>query len=395
MSLLLDALKRAEQEKLARQGEASNDAAPAQPAPKGGATLELQPLGGGAASAPARGDESAHAAQVMFDAKASAPAADARRGRGMLWATLGAISIVVAAAGAYVWYQIRVLSAPMAPAVARRPPPPLPLPLPPTDAPPPLARAEPAMRIPATVTVATDPLPVPPPSPAPAAPRNVSPGDDAVARLLREAPAAPAAPPPLKLDRTIDRPTIPEGVASGYAALRRGDLGEARASYQAALAADTLSLDARLGIATVEARAGNRSVAQLHYRRALDIDPRNATALAGLAALADALPPQAVETQLREEVARFPESAALRFALGSHYASQRRWGEAQAAFFEAHRLEPAGADILYNLAVSLDHMNQPRLAADFYRRAVEAAQSQPTQFDPAPVRRRIAELAAR
>jgi hypothetical protein len=43
--------------------------------------------------------------------------------------------------------------------------------------------------------------------------------------------------------------------------------------------------------------------------------------------------------------------------------------------------------------VALDHMSQARLAAEFYRRAVEAAQSQPTQFDPAPVRRRLAELA--
>jgi tetratricopeptide (TPR) repeat protein len=145
-------------------------------------------------------------------------------------------------------------------------------------------------------------------------------------------------------------------------------------------------------MATVEARAGNRNLANAHYRRALETDPRNATALAGLAALADSTAPEAVEGQLREDVARFPDSAALQFALGSHYAGQGRWGEAQAAFFEAHRLDPTGADILYNLAVSLDHMAQPRLAADFYRRAVEAARVQQTQFDPEPVRRRIAEL---
>ena len=103
---------------------------------------------------------------------------------------------------------------------------------------------------------------------------------------------------------------------------------------------------------------------------------------------------QSIE-QLRALCGGPRDGALLRFALGSHYAAQHRWGEAQSAFFEAYRLEPTGADILFNLAVSLDHMKQSRLAADFYRRAVEAAQSQPTQFDPAPVRRRIAELAAR
>lgn len=398
MSLLLDALKRAEQEKLARQGEASNDAAPAQAASaaKPVAPLELQPLG--SASAPpaaARADESAHAAQVMFEAKS--PAADAKRGRGMLWATLGAIAIVVASAAAYVWYQIRVLSpTPPAP-IARRAPPPLPQAS--TGAPPPVTPIEEQARTPATVTVTTDPMPAIAPPAASPAPRearggSAAPGEDAVAALLRDAPAAQA-PAPLKLARTLERPAIPPEVSSGYAALRRGDLAEAHRRYEAALAADPMSIDARLGIATVEARAGNRSVAQVQYRRVLDIDPRNATALAGLAALADGLAPEAVEQQLREDVARFPESPQLHFALGSHYAARRSWGEAQAQFYEAYRLDPAGADIMFNLAVCLDHMNQPRLASDFYRRAVEAAQSQPTQFDPAPVRRRIAELAAR
>ncbi|MGE5094040.1 MAG: tetratricopeptide repeat protein, partial [Betaproteobacteria bacterium] len=220
------------------------------------------------------------------------------------------------------------------------------------------------------------------------------PPEDTVARLLREAPAASVA-PPLKLSRSAETPRIPPDVSAGYRALQGGDLGEARRRYDAALAADPTNIDARLGMATVEAHGGNRNLASVHYRRALELDPRNATALAGLAALAEgAAAPEAVEAQLREDVARFPASAALQFALGSHYASQGRWGEAQAAFYEAHRLDPAGADILYNLAVSLDHMNQPRLAADFYRRAVEAARVQPTQFDPAPVQRRIAELSA-
>jgi tetratricopeptide (TPR) repeat protein len=401
VSLLLDALKRAEQEKLARQGEASNDAPAAQPAPgpRPAPNLELQPLGAPVPAAPAaaRGDEPAHAAQVMFDAKVAAQ--DAKRGRGMLWATLGAIAIVVASAAAYVWYQIRVLSPGPATAVARRGAPP-PFPQAAASEPPPAtAIVDQPVGTPATVTIASDPMPVIAPPPAEPAPRVAAAGKesadpDPVARLLRDAPAAPAA-APLKLARSLERPAIPADVSSGYAALRRGDLAEARRRYEAALAADPMSLDARLGIATAEARSGNRSVAQLHYRLVLELDPRNATALAGLAALAEGLAPQAVEQQLREDVARFPESAALRFALGSHYAAERRWGEAQAAFYEAHRLEPGSADILYNLAVSLDHMSQQRLAADYYRRAVEAAQSQPTQFDPAPVRRRIAELAAR
>ena len=317
MSLLLDALKRAEQEKLSRQGEASNDAAPAGgERPRAAPALELQPLSAGAA----RGEEPAHAAQVLFDAKALA---GEKRSTGMLWATLAAIGVLVASAAAYVWYQIRVLSPSPPPVVARR-------------------------------------LPPPPPQ------------------------MAAGSPPPVAPD-----------VSAGYAALRDGNLAEAHRRYEAALAADPASLDAHLGLATAEARAGNATLARAHYRAVLELDSRNATALAGLAALAGGNAPEAVESQLREDVARVPESAPLRFALGSHYAAQHRWGEAQAVFFEAYRLEPENADVLYNLAVSLDHMRQRRLAADFYRRAIEAAQGRTTQFDPAPVRRRLAELTER
>ena len=78
--------------------------------------------------------------------------------------------------------------------------------------------------------------------------------------------------------------------------------------------------------------------------------------------------------------------------LGNVYASQSLWTQAQAAYFEAHRLDPGNADIAHNLAVSLDRIGQPRIAATMYRRALDASRTQATQFDPAAVQRRLAEL---
>jgi Tfp pilus assembly protein PilF len=175
-------------------------------------------------------------------------------------------------------------------------------------------------------------------------------------------------------------------------ALRIGDVALARRSYAAAIAADPGNVDAQLGVATIEARSGNRMLAASHYRKALDIDPRNGTALAGLASLADYSQPEGLESHLRADIARDERSPQLRYTLGNLYASQSRWNEAQVEYFEAHRLDPANADILYNLAVSLDHLRQTRLAADYYRRALDAAQGAATQFDPGPVARRLAEL---
>lgn len=403
MSLLLDALKRAEQEKQLSRGAASEREpvitpmaanAPSASAPAA-SSLELQPIGGAAGAATARSEAAAHAAQAVFQAKQPLPAEG--KGRGVVWAIVGVIVVVLAAAGAYVWMQVRQLT-PARPQVYT---PVRPVTTSTQPAMPDLAavaaRADPVTPRPADAAASSEAakvfVPEPPLQPAPAAPR---PSREALARqLLQEQAAAPAAAqPPVKLARSAEPPRLSADVSSGYQALRGGDLGAARRHYQAALAADPRSLDALLGMGTVEARSGNRPAAAGQYRRALDVDPRNATALAALASLADAAASGAVEPQLLQDIARTPGNAALHLALGNLYAGEGRWNDAQAAYFEAHRLDPASADILFNLAVALDQLGKGRLAALFYRQALEAARGQAPQFDPAAARRRAAALEA-
>jgi Tfp pilus assembly protein PilF len=396
VSLLLDALKRAEQEKLARSpaSAAPPAAVPSGPRAVATASLELQPVAPAAVPPPVatlapKAGVSAQAAQNVFQAKAANPVPE-RGGRGMLWATIGAIAIVVIAAGAYVWHSVSALT-PKVVAVQR--PAPISTRVPGAGAPPALSPPPAAQPVPATPLAAPEP-------PA------------RVATLTAAAPAAPPAPPrqavldelareaatqtpeaPYRLDRSEQAPRrVPADVSSGYEALRQGDLPAARRSYEAALASDPASVDARLGLATVEARSGNRAAAALHYRRSLELDPRDPTALAGLASLADFSRPEMLEAQLRSDLARHPGSGALRFTLGNLYATQGRWTEAQAEYFEAHRLDPGNADVAFNLAVSLDHLGQRSVAAGFYRRALEAARTQRAQFDPGAVARRLAEL---
>ena len=71
-----------------------------------------------------------------------------------------------------------------------------------------------------------------------------------------------------------------------------------------------------------------------------------------------------------------------------------RWADAQASYFEAHRLEPANPDFAYNLAVALDQLGQPRPAAEFYARALAQAKKQGAQFDARAAEKRLAELKA-
>jgi Tfp pilus assembly protein PilF len=401
LSLLLDALKRAEQEKLSRRGEGVAPApapapmlreAPPPRAVASAASLELQPIapaGGGAAGAAPRSD--AHTAQVVFQSKA----ANAEKGRGMLWATLGAVAVVAIAAGAYVWYSVSSLT-PQATYQPRPRPAAAPMASPGGSSPvstTPAAEAQLAAAL-SSPPVTAEPAKSAPPAaaavPAPvAAPK---PREDAIASLLRESSAG-AAPEPLRLDRSAPAQNeVPPAVTSGYDALRQGNLAAARRGYEAALATHPTNVDALLGLATVEARSGRRAAAFAQYRRALDIDPRNATALAGLAALADFARPEPLEAQLRADLARAPDAAPLHFTLGNVLAAQSRWNEAQAEYFEAHRLDPGSPEVMLNLAVSLDRMGQPRAAAGLYRRALEAVQGQSAPFDEAAVRRRLAEI---
>jgi tetratricopeptide (TPR) repeat protein len=378
LSLLLDALRRAEQEKHARHPGGPPPAEAHGHRSASPSALELAPISTHAAAAGHRADPAAHGAQNVFQAKAANSPGATPRNRTVLWVAIGAIGLVAIAAGAYVWYSVKSLTPQYAATPRPRAVPP----------PPPASGT-----IAPSVTASSGFVPIAPGSVATLTPTTPEPPSATTAeRILREAP--PVAPPPgVQLDRTpAPARSVPAGVAAGYEALRLGDLAAARRGYDAAIAADPANVDARLGIATIAAREGNRALAFEHYRRALDLDPRNPTALAGIALLADASRPEALEMQLRTEIARAPESAELVFALGNVYATQSRWTEAQAAYYEAHRLDPGSADIAHNLAVSLDRLGQGRLAAGFYRRALESASGRAAQFDAAAVARRLEEL---
>jgi Tfp pilus assembly protein PilF len=381
MSLLLDALKRAEQEKLARQRQGAGAEAPAESPASAGLELESVATAAPAAAkdAGAKRDAEREGAKTVFAAKL----AEAQPGPGKNKAVLaiaGVAVLLLLAGGGYVWYELSRSSVLAPPArVATGPRPVIAAPVqseaPKTDA-----------VLPAIAVLKPESVP----APAPRAKPQPKAAEQLVMNLLKDAAATPA--PPLKLSRTIDAPRVPPDVSQGYDALRRGDLASARRSYESALAADPTNVDALLGLATVFARAGERATATRNYRRALELDPKNASALAGLAALADFSRPEGLEAQLRADISRNPQSPALHYTLGALLSSQARWTEAQVSFFEAHRLDPGNADIVYNLAVSLDHLGQARLAADFYQRALGAAQQQNAQFDKGRVTRRIAEL---
>jgi tetratricopeptide (TPR) repeat protein len=240
--------------------------------------------------------------------------------------------------------------------------------------PPPLANAKPRIDM----------------APSQTAPRALS-ERELLVRSLQSSRAAREPPVSLKLSPKIEVAVSPQ-MSDAYNALLRGDYADAKKRYAELVQTSPLNIDGHLGLAAAAARSGDAPLARRAYQRALEIDPRNQTAIAGLLALNDTATPDAVANELRKQISLSPNAAALHFELGNAYAADRRWSEAQQAYFEAYRLDGNNADHVYNLAVSLDQLGQSRLALEHYEKAAQVAARTGAQFDRAAVRRRIAEL---
>lgn len=228
------------------------------------------------------------------------------------------------------------------------------------------------------------PAPAPPPAPARAKPP-----------AEKEPQAAPPESPRdrIVVSRGDAEPAMHPLLPQAYAALRAERVHEAERLYRRLLEAEPLNVDALLGLAAAATLRGDEEEATRHYLNVLRLNPRHALAQSALLGLLGRADPVAAETRLHELLAREP-SAFVYFTLGNLYADQSLWLQAQQAYFQAHHLEPANPDYAYNLAVALEHVNQPKLALGYYRRALELSARSSAHFDPAQAKERIGRLAA-
>jgi len=187
---------------------------------------------------------------------------------------------------------------------------------------------------------------------------------------------------------------LTSGVNEAYQALEAGHLEKAESLYRTALQADEQNIDALLGLAAIAMQRTNPQQAIGFYDRALELEPRNPVAQAGLIALIGQADPQMSESRLKQLIAREP-SAFLHFSLGNLYAYQNQWPAAQQAYFQAFEMQPDNADYAYNLAVGLEHLSQPKLALTYYRKALDISFNKGrVNFDQKRVIERIGQLSA-
>lgn len=205
----------------------------------------------------------------------------------------------------------------------------------------------------------------------------------------RTASAASATPNPIRI--TQHQPRVNPLLEQGYAALEQGRLPEAQQAYARMLANDPRNLDALYGLAAIAVARQQTDLAGDYYARILAVDPRDAVAQAGLAGLGARAGSNA-ESRLKTLIAEQPDSPQLHFALGNVYAQNQRWREAQQAYFLAYKNDSSNPDIAFNLAVSLDQLHQPKLAAQYYAEALRLNVTQPATFARKQAQRRLVEL---
>jgi len=236
-------------------------------------------------------------------------------------------------------------------------------------------------------------LPGAPPAPSAPVPATM-PAAAAARPAAARAPAHPAANPVRALAPSAAAPLLfqPDTQATllgqAYAAYQRGALAEAQQLYAQA-AAHRRSVDALLGLAAIASVQDRDADAQRLYREGLDLDPRNAAAQGALLDLLGNTDGSAAESRLKMLIERDP-SPHLHQTLGNLYAGQARWNDAQAAYFEAYRGAPGNADYAYNLAVSLDQLQQFAAALNYYEKALAGGGAH--RFDRAQAEARVQQL---
>ncbi len=383
MSLLLDALK--------KTGQGENSQRASGPSPSNNLfemTLEDSPSKPTSTPAPATSSNASprSTGENLFAAKKAPVSKKFQYKLGIVPSTIIFGLVLGTAGGIYVWMEIQPPKAAQyrstSPAVAANTAP-APRPAPPLALPPEI--------MPAPETQASMSHPAPPTE----SPARTS--------IVKRAPASPSSrggqstpgiqTQGIQFQRKTDNDDLYATLMSAYQAYQNGDLATAWQQYREVLIRDAKNRDALLGMAAIAQQQQQDEVAIQYYKQVLVLDPRDPVAQAGMSSFSTS-DSSVRESRLKLSLAQTPQSAALHFALGRLYTEQSRWGDAQQAYFNAFKIEPANAQFAFNLATCLDHLGQRKIAAQYYRQALKLDNKGNAGFDRVQIEQRLNQLIA-
>lgn len=159
------------------------------------------------------------------------------------------------------------------------------------------------------------------------------------------------------------------------------------------LAEDKISveLDTNSDVAVLSVLNDDQTQAISIYRQLLSEDPHDLQVFAKVLQLADA--ENNLEQELLTHIEKYPEvSAAMYAAFGNYHSMKQQWSLAWRFYLKSVVKEPT-ADVLYNLAVSLEHLGRQSEAAQRYQQALAIEGNH--SFDRQSVKNRLLALSQR
>jgi len=174
-----------------------------------------------------------------------------------------------------------------------------------------------------------------------------------------------------------------------YASFHNQDYAQSEKLYKKVLAHKPVNRDALFGLAAIATKEKRYEFARQKYQYLVQLNPKDSLAVAGLSAIEHHINMPQDESRLKFMIKQQPDSAHLYFALGTQYSAQKKWAEAQSAYFSAWSAENENADYCYNLAVSLDHLDKKEQALDFYNLSLKLKLTSNANFSQGDVENRI------
>ena len=195
-------------------------------------------------------------------------------------------------------------------------------------------------------------------------------------------------PQPINIIQTKKSDPIHVLLNDAYHAFHAQDYQKSETLYKKALRREPKNRDALLGLAAIGIKQQRYEYSRQKYQYLLKLNPRDSIATAGISSIENSIDPHMNESQLKFLLRQQPDAAHLYFALGGQYMIQKKWAEAQSAYFSAWSAENDNADYAYNLAVSLDHLDKKQQALNFYQLSLKLQQLSPANFSATDARNR-------
>ncbi len=174
----------------------------------------------------------------------------------------------------------------------------------------------------------------------------------------------------------------------------KGDFIQAKDLYKKVLIKEENNRDALLGLGAIAIRENAGSEAQKYYFELLKLNPDDPDAIAALTSMIQPEQLEESEQKIKELLNRNTSSAPLHFTLGNIYAAQKRWKAAQAAYFDAWVNDKNNPVYTFNLAVSLDQLGKISEAERFYHRSLRLAINTNPGFSKQSVLTRLKQMNA-